>query len=165
MKKNILSLLLLIFACSAFGKSANSLIRHYKKMEGAKYENVTKAIKLEAKQEGTDSKTFAKIKKLEYVEVFLDNQQRKELHADIMDIKGYKNFYTEKNNTTSIFSKGWSPFHVIQYYGIEDKGIIKDGIIHIGMKDNAGDKSLIVHLIGEVSIEELVENVELISAF
>ena len=46
-----------------------------------------------------------------------------------------------------------------------DKGIIKDGIIHIGMKDNAGDKSLIVHLIGEVSIEELVENVELISAF
>ena len=95
MKKNILSLLLLIFACSAFGKSANSLIRHYKKMEGAKYENVTKAIKLEAKQEGTDSKTFAKIKKLEYVEVFLDNQQRKELHADIMDIKGYKNFSSD----------------------------------------------------------------------
>ena len=48
---------------------------------------------------------------------------------------------------------------------LEDKGIIKDGIIHIGMKDNAGDKSLIVHLIGEVSIEELVENVELISVF
>ena len=66
MKKTILSLLLLIFACSAFGKSANDLIRHYKKMEGAKYENATKGIKgMTQFMNESDADTFKRIKELQ----------------------------------------------------------------------------------------------------
>lgn len=156
MKKTILSLLLLIFACSAFGKSANDLIRHYKKMEGAKYENGTKVIKgMTQFMNESDADTFKRIKELESVTVHLDKEQMKDLHDDIMKLKGYQTYYSETNNKYKSF------FPLIRIYGREKDGRIKDGIIHIGITDNAGVKSLIVHVTGDLSLQELVDHVEL----
>ena len=155
MKKNFLSLLLLIFACSAFGKSANDLIRYYKKMEGAKYENATKAAKgAKGILNGFGSDTVIRIKKLESVTVHLDKEQMKDLHEDIMDLKGYQLYYSETNN------KSRSMFPLFRLYGMEKNGTIKDAIIHIGLLDNVGVTSFIVHVTGDFNLQELVDNVE-----
>lgn len=157
MKKTILSLMLLIVTCSVFGKNANDLIKHYKKMEGAKYVNATNAITGITKfmNESDRDMLLTRVEKLETVELLLDKEEMKNLHEDIMKLKGYQTYYSETNNKYKSF------FPLIRIYGREKDGRIKDGIIHIGITDNAGVKSLIVHVTGDLSLQELVDHVEL----
>ena len=51
MKKIILSMVMLMATCFAFAQDASYLIKLYRKLDGAKYENMTKEVKKNAKKE------------------------------------------------------------------------------------------------------------------
>ena len=78
----------------------------------------------------------------------------------LKNIEGYENLYEKKNNTNSMLSKNWSIFPLVQYYGIEDNDIFKDVIIRI---DTQFDEQItvIIHIVGELSAEEVMETVTL----
>ena len=156
MKKTILSLMLLIVTCSVFGKNANDLIKHYKKMDGAKYVNATNAITGITKfmNESDRDMLLTRVEKLETVELLLDKEEMKNLHEDIMDLKGYQLYYSEANNEHRRM------FPLIRLYGMEKNGKIKDAIIHMGIIDSDGVTSYIIHVTGEFSLKQLIDKVE-----
>jgi hypothetical protein len=156
MKKTILSLMLLIVTCSVFGKNANDLIKHYKKMDGAKYVNATNAITGITKfmNESDRDMLLTRVEKLETVELLLDKEEMKNLHEDIMELKGYQLYYSEANN------KHRRMFPLIRLYGMEKNRKIKDAIIHMGIIDSDGVISYIIHVTGEFSLQQLIDKVE-----
>jgi hypothetical protein len=155
---------MLIVACCAFGQDADYLMKQYKKLKGAEYKNVTKTNKKKAKKEKYINPRFweivQKIEKIEMVMVPLNDNLRDNLTENIKNIEGYENLYEKKNNTNSILSKNWSIFSLVQYYGIEDNDIFKDVIIRI---DTQFDEQItvIIHIVGELSAEEVMETVTL----
>jgi hypothetical protein len=155
---------MLIVACCAFGQDADYLMKQYKKLKGAEYKNLTKTNKKKAKKEKYINPRFweivQKIEKIEMVMVPLNDNLRDNLTENIKNIEGYENLYEKKNNTNSILSKNWSIFSLVQYYGIEDNDIFKDVIIRI---DTQFDEQItvIIHIVGELSAEEVMETVTL----
>jgi hypothetical protein len=155
---------MLIVACCAFGQDADYLMKQYKKLKGAEYKNVTKTNKKKAKKEKYINPRFweivQKIEKIEMVMVPLNDNLRDNLTENIKNIEGYENLYEKKNNTNSMLSKNWSIFPLVQYYGIEDNDIFKDVIIRI---DTQFDEQItvIIHIVGELSAEEVMETVTL----
>ena len=164
MKKIILSLAMLIVACCAFCQDADYLMKQYKKLDGAEYKNLTKTFKKKAKKEMYINpklwKVAQKIEKVEMVMVPLNENLRDALTENIENIEGYENLYKKKNNTNSILSKNWSIFPLVQYYGIENNDTFNDVIIRI---DTKADDSItvIIHIVGELSAEEVMETVTL----
>ena len=87
MRKIILSMVMLIATCFAFAQDASFLIKQYRKLDGAKYENMTKEVKKKAKKEKyTNPKLFdatERLIKAEYVQVSLNDQQKEALTNNI----------------------------------------------------------------------------------
>ena len=97
MKKIILSMVMLMATCLAFAQDASYLIKQYRKLDGAKYENMTKEVKKKAKKEKyTNPKLFdstERLIKVEYVQVSLNDQQKEALTENIKNVDGYKQLY------------------------------------------------------------------------
>ena len=165
MKKIILSLAMLIVACSALAQDADHLMKQYRKVKGAEYENMTKAIKKKAKKmQYIDPKEFAVAQTLEKVEILqvnLNERQREALTENIKNIDGYENLYEKKSNVTDMFSDTWTLFSLVQYYGIEESGTFKDVIIRIDTSKDNKCITIIIHIVGEMSAEEVMQAVEL----
>lgn len=158
MKKSILTLAMLIIASCAFAQSADYLIKQYRKMEGAEYENITKKIKKDAEKERyTNPKNYdltRRVKKAHYVTVELNNDEREALTNNIENIDNYKCLYQQKSNTEYLLSDGYTLFPNRQYYGIEENDTIKDGIIRADFRTNGEIKTFILHVTGAVTLEE-----------
>lgn len=165
MKKIILSMAMLIVACSAFAQDADHLMKQYRKVKGAEYENMTKAFKKKAKKmQYIDPKEFAVAQTLEKVEILqvnLNERQREALTENIKNIDGYENLYEKKSNVTDMFSDTWTLFPLVQYYGIEESGTFKDVIIRIDTSKDNQCITIIIHIVGEMSAEEVMQAVEL----
>ena len=158
MKKSILTLAMLIIASCTFAQSADYLIKQYRKMEGAEYENITKKIKKDAEKERyTNPKNYdltRRVKKAHYVTVELNNDEREALTNNIENIDNYKCLYQQKSNTEYLLSDGYTLFPNRQYYGIEENDTIKDGIIRADFRANGKMKTVILHVTGAVTLEE-----------
>ncbi len=164
MKKIIVSIAMLIATCTVFGENASYLIKQYKNIKKAEYVNATKKIKRQAKKNRYIEPDFyemsQRLKKIEIVQVNLNERQKEILTKNIQNIDGYNKIYEKKNNTTNLLSKDFTLFPLLQYYGIEENGTIKDVIIRVDI--NGNDKqTMIAHVVGEFSIEELMKIVSL----
>ena len=158
MKKSILTLAMLIIASCAFAQSADYLIKQYRKTKGADYENMTKKIKKDAEKERyTNPKNYdltRRVKKAHYVTVELNNDEREALTKNIESIDNYKCLYQQKSNTENLLSNGFTLFPNRQYYGIEENDTIKDGIIRADFHAGGKMKTVILHVTGELTLEE-----------
>ena len=158
MKKSILTLAMLIIASCAFAQSADYLIKQYRKTKGADYENITKKIKKDAEKERyTNPKNYdltRRVKKAHYVTVELNNDEREALTNNIENIDNYKCLYQQKSNTENLLSNGFTLFPNRQYYGIEENDTIKDGIIRADFHSGGKMKTVILHVTGELTLEE-----------
>ncbi len=165
MKKAILSLAMLIIAICTYGQDASYLIKQYKKVKGAKYENMTKQVKKTAKKEKYINPEFyelsCKIKNTEVVTVNLSEDEREALTTNIEGIEGFKSLYQKKSNATNMLSDNWSLFKESQYFGIEENGIIKDAIIRIDATSQNDIITVIIHIEGELTPEEVMKAVQL----
>lgn len=158
MKKSILTLAMLIIASCTFAQSADYLIKQYRKMEGAEYENITKKIKKDAEKERyTNPKYYSeslRINKAEILTVELNASEREALTKNIESIDNYKCLYQQKSNTENLLSNGFTLFPNRQYYGIEENDTIKDGIIRADFHAGGKMKTVILHVTGELTLEE-----------
>lgn len=158
MKNSILTLAMLIIASCAFAQSADYLIKQYRKTKGAEYENITKKIKKDAdKERYTNPKNYdltRRVKKAHYVTVELNNDEREALTNNIESIDNYKCLYQQKSNTENLLSNGFTLFPNRQYYGIEENDTIKDGIIRADFHAGGKMKTVILHVTGELTLEE-----------
>lgn len=158
MKKSILTLAMLIIASCAFAQSADYLIKQYRKAKGADYENMTKKIKKQAKKERyinpQNYDLSKRISKAEYLTVELSTDNREVLTKNIENIDNYKCLYQQKNNTENILNDNFTLFPNRQYYGIEENDTIKDGIIRADFHAGGKMKTVILHVTGELTLEE-----------
>ncbi len=149
---------MLIIASCAFAQNADYLIKQYRKTKGAEYENITKKIKKDAdKERYTNPKNYdltRRVKKAHYVTVELNNDEREALTNNIESIDNYKCRYQQKSNTENLLSNGFTLFPNRQYYGIEENDTIKDGIIRADFHAGGKMKTVILHVTGELTLEE-----------
>ena len=161
MKKIILSMVMLMATCFAFAQDASFLIKQYRKLDGAKYENMTKEVKKKAKKEKyIDPKMFDLTKRLikvEYVQVSLNDQQKEALTENIKNVDGYKQLYEKKSNVDNMLSENWTLFPMQQYYGIEQDGRVSDAIIRLETFLENKSTSMIIHVAGDFTVEELLQ--------
>lgn len=161
MKKIILSMVMLMATCFAFAQDASYLIKQYRKLDGAKYENMTKEVKKKAKKEKyIDPKMFdltERLIKVEYVQVSLNEQQKEALTENIKNVDGYKQLYEKKSNVDNMLSENWTLFPMQQYYGIEQDGRVSDAIIRLETFLKNKGVSMIIHVTGDFTLEELMQ--------
>ena len=161
MKKIILSMVMLMATCFAFAQDASYLIKQYRKLDGAKYENMTKEVKKNAKKEKyIDPKMFdstERLIKVEYVQVSLNEQQKEALTENIKNVDGYKQLYENKSNVDNMLSENWTLFPMQQYYGIEQDGRVSDAIIRLETYLKNKGVSMIIHVTGDFTLEELMQ--------
>lgn len=161
MKKIILSMVMLMATCFAFAQDASYLIKQYRKLDGAKYENMTKEVKKKAKKEKyIDPKLFdstERLIKVEYVQVSLNDQQKETLTENIKNVDGYKQLYDKKSNVDNMLSENWTLFPMQQYYGIEQDGRVSDAIIRLETYLKNKGVSMIIHVTGDFTLEELMQ--------
>ena len=161
MKKTILSMVMLMATCFAFAQDASHLIKQYRKLDGAKYENITKEVKKKAKKEKyTNPKLFdstERLIKVEYVLVSLNDQQKEALTENIKNVDGYKQLYEKKSNVDNMLSENWTLFPMQQYYGIEQDGRVSDAIIRLETYLKNKGVSMIIHVTGDFTLEELMQ--------
>ena len=161
MKKIILSMVMLMATCFAFAQDASFLIKQYRKLDGAKYENMTKEVKKKAKKEKyTNPKLFdstERLIKVEYVQVSLNDQQKEALTENIKNVDGYKQLYEKKSNVDNMLSENWTLFPMQQYYGIEQDGRVSDAIIRLETYLKNKGVSMIIHVTGDFTLEELMQ--------
>lgn len=158
MKKSILTLAMMIIVNCTFAQDAEHLIKQYKKLKGAEYENITKSMKKNAKKEQyVNPKNYdlaKRISKAEYLTVELSTDNREVLTKNIENIDNYKCLYQQKNNTENILNDNFTLFPNRQYYGIEENDTIKDGIIRADFHAGGKMKTVILHVTGELTLEE-----------
>ena len=149
---------MMIIASCAFAQSADYLIKQYRKVKGADYENMTKKIKKQAKKERyinpQNYDLSKRISKAEYLTVELSTDNREVLTKNIENIDNYKCLYQQKNNTENILNDNFTLFPNRQYYGIEENDTIKDGIIRADFHAGGKMKTVILHVTGELTLEE-----------
>ena len=158
MKKSILTLAMMIIVNCTFAQDAEHLIKQYKKLKGAEYENITKSMKKNAKKEQyVNPKNYdlsKRISKAEYLTVELSTDNREVLTKNIENIDNYKCLYQQKNNTENILNDNFTLFPNRQYYGIEENDTIKDCIIRADFHADGKMKTVILHVTGELTLEE-----------
>ena len=147
--------------CFAFAQDASYLIKQYRKLDGAKYENMTKEVKKKAKKEKyTNPKLFdstERLIKVEYIQVSLNDQQIEALTENIKNVDGYKQLYEKKSNVDNMLSENWTLFPMQQYYGIEQDGRVSDAIIRLETYLKNKGVSMIIHVTGDFTLEELMQ--------
>ena len=152
---------MLMATCFAFAQDASFLIKQYRKLDGAKYENMTKEVKKNAKKEKyTNPKLFdstERLIKVEYVQVSLNDQQKEALTENIKNVDGYKQLYEKKSNVDNMLSENWTLFPMQQYYGIEQDGRVSDAIIRLETYLKNKGVSMIIHVTGDFTLEELMQ--------
>jgi hypothetical protein len=149
--------MMIIVNCT-FAQDAEHLIKQYKKLKGAEYENITKSMKKNAKKEQyvnpQNHDLSKRISKAEYLTVELSTDNREVLTKNIENIDNYKCLYQQKNNTENILNDNFTLFPNRQYYGIEENDTIKDGIIRADFHAGGKMKTVILHVTGELTLEE-----------
>lgn len=133
MKKLLLSLTLLLCVSGAFGQTSDRLMKKYKAMPNAKYEENTEEVRKyveENKNEGALGLTgkdydfvLKHFKKSEYVELVMDDNQTRDLQKDIEALKGYELLVAQNDQ------KETSPNYLVRVYGKVKGDNVKDLLV------------------------------------
>ena len=70
---------------------------------------------------------------------------------------GYKQLYEKKSNVDNMLSENWTLFPMQQYYGIEQDGRVSDAIIRLETFLENKSTSMIIHVAGDFTVEELLQ--------
>lgn len=160
MRKIILSLVMAFMASSAFAEDAESLMSQYKSMKGANYGDITDSMKVQAervKDKLPQNYDLAKrIKKIHFVIVELNADDMIALAKRIENIDNYKCIYQIKENVVNAENETSTDYPNRQYYGIEDKGVIKEAIARVDFRVSNRTFTSILHVVGDLKIDDML---------
>lgn len=133
MKKLLLTLTMLLCVGGAFGQTSDRLMKKYKAMPNAKYEENTEEVRKyveENKNEGVLGLTgkdydfvLKHFMKSEYVELVMDDNQTRDLQKDIEALKGYELLVVQNDH------KETTPNYRIFVYGKVKGDNVKDLLV------------------------------------
>lgn len=133
MKKLLLTLTMLLCVSGAFGQTSDRLMKKYKAMPNAKYEENTEEVRKyveENKNEGALGLTgkdydfvLKHFMKSEYVELVMDDNQTRDLQKDIEALKGYELLVVQNDH------KETTPNYRIFVYGKVKGDNVKDLLV------------------------------------
>lgn len=78
-------------------------------------------------------------------------------YNNIKNVDGYKQLYEKKSNVDNMLSENWTLFPMQQYYGIEQDGRVSDAIIRLETFLENKSTSMIIHVAGDFTVEELLQ--------
>lgn len=133
MKNLLLTLTMLLCVSGAFGQTSDRLMKKYKAMPNAKYEENTEEVRKyveENKNEGALGLTgkdydfvLKHFMKSEYVELVMDDNQTRDLQKDIEALKGYELLVVQNDH------KETTPNYRIFVYGKVKGDNVKDLLV------------------------------------
>ena len=150
MKRIFFSLMLLLCVGSVFGQNADDLMKRWKARSGMSYQNLTKKLKRERK-ENPDVATWI-ITKGQLVRGVVSEIRSQQLQKDLDALEGFKRIYHEKHNSNDegLKSDDFKLFHNIQYYAIEDGEYITDLVARIDADTDKGKEIVLIRLQGKI---------------
>lgn len=152
MKKIILSLIVLLSVGSTFGQTAEKLMEKYKAFPNAEYKETTeesrKSIEEEKEKEtaGISQKdidfVLKNFKKVEQVQLTLDDDQKEQLEKDLQALKGYEMLFVAndnkepeegKNLVQNMINQTFNPNYQIRVYGKVKGNVVNDMLCRFDM--------------------------------
>ena len=160
MKQLFLSLIMLLCAGSAFGQTADKLMKKYKGMKGVQYENITKKIVNMKEEDSPDMyRASRELTKVEYLSGVLSSDKTELLQKELDALKGFERVYYEKHNSNdgplSMLKGDFKLFNNIQYYAVEEGGCFKELIARIDADANVGNLVTLIHMKGSIKQEDV----------
>lgn len=159
MKKLLLTLTMLLCVSGAFGQTSDRLMKKYKAMPNAKYEENTEEVRKyveENKNEGALGLTgkdydfvLKHFKKSEYVELVMDDNQTRDLQKDIEALKGYELLVAQNDQ------KETSPNYLVRVYGKVKGDNVKDLLVRC---DISG-KTVLQHFDCKVKKDQMLKGI------
>jgi len=148
MKKTILSLTMLLCMGSAFGQTVDKLMAKWKAVEGVLYQETTAETRksMEESREkgsaGLSKKDYdymlKSLKKVEQMQMTLDEGQMAELANDLQALKGYETLYMQndnkepeegKNMIQNMINQTFNSNYQMRFYGRVKGNIVNDLLI------------------------------------
>ena len=148
MKKTILSLTMLLCVGSAVGQTVDKLMEKWKAIEGAEYSETTEATRksIEESREkgsaGLSKKEYDFIlknfKKVEQIQMNLDEDQMAQLANDLQALKGYEMLFMQNDNkepeegkslVQNMINQTFNPNSQLRFYGRVKGNIVNDLLI------------------------------------
>lgn len=148
MKKTILSLTMLLCVGSAFGQTVDKLMAKWKAIEGAEYSETTEATRKsieESREKGAEGLSkedydfvLKNFKKVEQIQMTLNEDQMAQLANDLQALKGYETLFMQndnkepeegKNLVQNMINQTFNPNYQMRVYGKVKGNIVNDLLI------------------------------------
>ena len=148
MKKTILSLTMLLCMGSAFGQTVDKLMEKWKAIEGVEYQETTEETRKsieESREKGAEGLSkedydyvLKNFKKVEQVQMTLNEGQMDQLANDIQALKGYETLFMQndnkepeegKNMIQNMINQTFNSNYQMRFYGRVKGNIVNDLLI------------------------------------
>lgn len=174
MKKTILSLTMLLCVGSAFGQTVDKLMGKWKAIDGAEYQETTaetrKSIE-ESREKGSGGLSkkdydyvLKNFKKVEQIQMTLNEEQMAELAKDLQALKGYETLFMQndnkepeegKNLVQNMINQTFNPNYQMRFYGKVKGDIVNDLLI----RWDIWGKVVLAHFDGKIKKDLILKSI------
>lgn len=172
MKQLFLLLAMLLCVSSAFGQTADKLIKKYKALPNAEYAETTEQTRAGIPEKNNETNGLSaedydfirkNFKKAEQLQLTLDDDQKAELAKDIEGLRGFELLYTQndnsepeesKNPVQNMINQTFNPDYQLRIYGKVKNDIVN----HVLIRWDIWGKVALVHLDCKIKKEQLLKS-------
>lgn len=174
MKKTILSLTMLLCVGSAFGQTVDKLMAKWKAIEGAEYSETTEATRKsieESREKGAEGLSkedydfvLKNFKKVEQIQMTLNEDQMAQLANDLQALKGYETLFMQndnkepeegKNLVQNMINQTFNPNYQMRFYGKVKGNMVNDLLI----RWDIWGKVVLAHFDGKIKKDLILKSI------
>ena len=174
MKKTILSLTMLLCVGSAFGQTVDKLMAKWKAIEGVEYSETTEETRKsieESREKGAEGLSkedydfvLKNFKKVEQIQITLNEDQMAQLANDLQALKGYETLFMQndnkepeegKNLVQNMINQTFNPNYQMRFYGKVKGDIVNDLLI----RWDIWGKVVLAHFDGKIKKDLILKSI------
>lgn len=174
MKQIFLSFIMLLCVGSAFGQTVDKLMAKWKTIEGAEYSETTEETRKsieESREKGSAGLSkedydfvMKNLKKVEQIQMTLDEDQMAQLANDLQALKGYETLFMQndnkepeegKNMIQNMINQTFNANYQMRFYGRVKGNIVNDLLI----RWDIWGKVVLAHLDGKIKKDLILKSI------
>jgi hypothetical protein len=174
MKQIFLSFIMLLCVGSAFGQTVDKLMAKWKTIEGAEYSETTEETRKsieESREKGSAGLSkedydfvMKNLKKVEQIQMTLDEDQMAQLANDLQALKGYETLFMQndnkepeegKNMIQNMINQTFNANYQMRFYGRVKGNIVNDLLI----RWDIWGKVVLAHLDGKIKKDLMLKSI------
>jgi len=174
MKQIFLSFIMLLCVGSAFGQTVDKLMAKWKTIEGAEYSETTEETRKsieESREKGSAGLSkedydfvLKNLKKVEQIQMTLDEDQMAQLANDLQALKGYETLFMQndnkepeegKNMIQNMINQTFNANYQMRFYGRVKGNIVNDLLI----RWDIWGKVVLAHLDGKIKKDLILKSI------